>query len=213
MASQQKSFASDYIDVATRLVEFRDKYPNGSLQPADLSQPYRIETIGDTTWIVVVAAAYRTPDDPRPGIGMAYERFPGATPYTRNSELQNAETSSWGRAIVAALAADTKKGIASAEEIRNRRAEDEARTLPPERGQVTRTKGKPAGDDPWDVPPPVEVKRAQAIEYGKAHYPTPQAFAADFELHAGQGALVASATEDQLDKFLTAVGVAQEPPL
>lgn len=212
MASQQKSFASDYIDVATRLVEFRDKYPNGSLQPADLSQPYRIETIGDTTWIVVVAAAYRTPDDPRPGIGMAYERFPGATPYTRNSELQNAETSSWGRAIVAALAADTKKGIASAEEIRNRRAEDEARTLPPERG-VTRSKGKPAGDDPWEVPPPVEVKRAQAIEYGKAHYPTPQAFAADFELHAGQGALVATAAEDQLDAFLTAVGVTQEPPL
>lgn len=88
----------------------------------------------------------------------------------------------------------------------------EARTLPPQRG-VTRTKGKPAGDDPWEVIPPVERKRNQAIEYGKAHYPTPQAFAADFELHAGQGALVASATEDQLDAFLTAVGVAEEPPL
>lgn len=215
MSPQRSNFQMDssYIDVATRLVEFRDKHPEGCLQPADPAQPYRIETIGDTTWIVVVAAAYRTPDDPRPGIGMAYERFPGATPYTRNSELQNAETSAWGRAIVAALAADTKKGIASAEEIRNRRAEDEARTLPPvERGQVSRSKGKPAGDDPWDVPPPVEVKRAQAIEYGKGHYDSPQAFAADFELHAGAGALVATATEEQLDAFLAAVGVAQEVP-
>src|SRR5690606_40824121 len=67
---------------------------------------------------VVVAAAYRTPDDQRPGIGMAYEPYPGRTPYTRGSELQNAETSAWGRAIVAALAADTRRGIASAEEVR-----------------------------------------------------------------------------------------------
>ncbi|SDT83845.1 hypothetical protein [Gordonia westfalica] len=34
--------------------------------------------------------------------------------------MQNAETAAWGRAIVAALAADTKKGVASSEEVRNR---------------------------------------------------------------------------------------------
>jgi len=54
---------------------------------------------------------------------MAYEQWPGRTPYTRDSELQNAETSAWGRAIVAVLAADTKRGIASQEEVRNRSAE------------------------------------------------------------------------------------------
>jgi hypothetical protein len=118
-----QKFAMDYIDVAARLVEFRTKHPEGSLQPADLAVPFRIETIGDQTFIVVVAAAYRSPDDPKPGIGMAYEQFPGRTPYTKGSELQNAETSAWGRAIVAALAADTKKGVASAEEVRNRQAE------------------------------------------------------------------------------------------
>jgi hypothetical protein len=37
--------------------------------------------------------------------------------------LQNAETAAWGRAIVAALAADTRAGIASQQEVRNRRAE------------------------------------------------------------------------------------------
>ena len=122
---------SSYIDVAARIAEFRGKHPDGSLQPADLFQPYRVESIGDQTYIVVVAAAYRTPDDPRPGIGMAYEVFPGRTPYTKGSELQNAETSAWGRAIVAVLAADTKRGIASQEEVRNRHAEDEAEDREP----------------------------------------------------------------------------------
>jgi hypothetical protein len=119
----------DYVDVAARVVEFRTKHPEGSLQPANLDQPFTVVTIGDDTFVVVVAAAYRTPDDPRPGIGMAYEPYPGRTPYTKASELQNAETAAWGRAIVAALAADTKKGLASREEARNRQAERE-----PERG-------------------------------------------------------------------------------
>lgn len=114
---------SGYIDVATRIVEFRTKYPEGSLQPADPARPYLIETIGDQTFIVVVAAAYRHPNDTRPGIGMAYEQFPGRTPFTRMSELQNAETAAWGRAIVAALGADAREGIASREEVRNRDAE------------------------------------------------------------------------------------------
>lgn len=124
MTQRRQNFElGDYVDVAARIAEFREKHPDGSLQPANPSEPYRVERIGDDTYIVVVAAAYRTPDDPRPGIGMAYEPYPGRTPYTRGSELQNAETSAWGRAIVAALAADTRRGIASAEEVRNRRAE------------------------------------------------------------------------------------------
>lgn len=110
--------SDDYITVAERIVEFREKYPEGSLQPADLTRPYTLETLNGNQCIVVVAAAYRTPDDSRPGIGMAYEPIPGATNFTRGSELQNAETAAWGRAIVAVLAADTKRGIASYEEVR-----------------------------------------------------------------------------------------------
>jgi hypothetical protein len=139
--SGQQKFASDYIDVAARIVEFRTKYPDGSLQPFDPSQPYKIETFGDAVFIVYTAAAYRTPEDVRPGIGIAWEPFPGRTPYTRNSELQNAETSAWGRAIVAALAADTKKGIASAEEVRNRQAEGD-----PWAGAAPAAAGRPAVD-------------------------------------------------------------------
>lgn len=121
-----------YVDVATRMAELAEKYPDASLQPADLEHPYRIETIGAQTFVVYVAACYRTPDDPRPGIGSAWEPFPGKTSYTRDSELQNAETSAFGRAIVAALAATTKGGVASQDEVRNRRRDqDMAPNIPP----------------------------------------------------------------------------------
>lgn len=113
---------ADYVDVAERIRTFREKHPEGSLQPLDLAKPYEIITIGDKTFVVYVAAAYRTPDDTRPGIGTAWETFPGLTPYTKGSEIQNAESSAWGRAIVASLAADTKK-IASLDEVSARRAE------------------------------------------------------------------------------------------
>ena len=122
----------DYVDVATRIAEFRDAYPDGRLRPADPADPFRIVQVegfdkgGDMihqTFVVVVAAAYRDAGDTAPGIGMAWEVFPGRTPYTRGSELMNAETSAWGRAIVATLASDSRKGVASREEVRNRQAE------------------------------------------------------------------------------------------
>jgi hypothetical protein len=112
----------DYIDVATRIIEFREKFPTGSLQ--SWKDPYVIEVkMPDgsiKSYMVYSAAAYRSPDDTLPGVGWAYEPIPGPTNFTRDSELQNAETAAWGRAMVAALAVDTKKGIASSEEVRNR---------------------------------------------------------------------------------------------
>ncbi len=113
-----------YIDVAQRIVEFRDRFPDGCLRPANLERPYDVVTVDGKTFIVVVAAAYRTPDDPTPGVGMAWEPYPGPTNFTRDSELQNAETSAWGRALVAVLAADTKQGVASADEVRSRNARE-----------------------------------------------------------------------------------------
>ena len=120
----------DYNTVADRIAEFRSKYPDGSLQ-----SEYRIERIAtavkqeDGTWttldrpvLVFIASAYRTPDDPRPGIGHASEPIPGKTPYTKDSEFANGETSAWGRAIVAVLAADTRKGVASRDEVQSRQA-------------------------------------------------------------------------------------------
>lgn len=114
---------SDYVPVADRIAEFRAKHPEGSLRPWDLDRPWQPVQVGDQWFVVVVAAAYRSPTDPAPGVGMAWEPVPGTTSFTRNSELQNAETAAWGRAIVAALAADTKKGVASKEEVQSRDGE------------------------------------------------------------------------------------------
>lgn len=118
---KKKVDLGDYVEVAHRIAEVREKlYPKGSFQPADISRPYSVEVIDGQAYLIVVAAFFRTADDEKPGIGMAWEPVPGKTPYTKGSELQNAETSAWGRALVAALAADTKKGVASADEVRNR---------------------------------------------------------------------------------------------
>lgn len=149
----------DYIDVATRITEFRAKYPDGYLRPLDLSTPYRIEQVGDRVFVVVVASAYRQPGDKDPGVGMAWEPFPGQTPYTKNSELMNAETSAWGRAIIAVGAADAKRGIASQEEVRNRQDDDGATrgsswrpSANPSTRKADRSTG-PMADDPWAGPP------------------------------------------------------------
>jgi hypothetical protein len=109
----------DYKSVVERIADFKEKHPEGCLRPADPAIPYRIETIGDKTFVVVVAAAFRSPDDPSPGIGIAWEPFPGPTNFTRDSELQNAETSAWGRAIVAVLASESKS-VASQDDLNNR---------------------------------------------------------------------------------------------
>jgi hypothetical protein len=109
----------DYVDVAARIVEFRKKFPEGRLRQKEIQF---IEFAGKS-WVVYTAEAWRTADDPSPAHGTAWEPVPGPTPYTKDSELQNAETAAWGRAMVAALAVDTKKGIASSEEVRNRQGD------------------------------------------------------------------------------------------
>ena len=118
----RQNFALDYIDVAERIRTFRELHPTGSLQQVSID----FREVNGGWWVIYTAAAYRTPDDERPGIGTAWEPIPGRTNFTRDSEVQNAETAAWGRAIVAALAGDTKRGVASAEEVRNRQADREA---------------------------------------------------------------------------------------
>jgi hypothetical protein len=111
----------DYVEVKDRIVQFREMYPEGTLQA-------EIVTMTDSM-VVVKAYAYRTADDTRPGTGLASEPIPGKTNFTRDSELMNCETSAWGRAIIAVGAADAKKGIASANEVRNRSAVPDHKAL------------------------------------------------------------------------------------
>jgi len=128
-------WAQDYIPVNERIAAFIAQYPAGSLRPLWPDEPYRVLGEGDTKWLVYGACAYRTPDDPAPGVGLAWEPVPGRTPYTRGSELMVAETSAWGRAL-AAIGIATNKSIASAEEVRSAQ----------ERTQSSQKRGnKPAG--------------------------------------------------------------------
>lgn len=119
---------SNYVDVATRIRQLREKHPEAVLRPANPAEPFRIVEIGGREFIIYTAACYRSPDDPMPAIAVAAEPVIGQSSFTRNSEVMNAETSAWGRAIMAALAVD-EPHIASREEVENRRNDQETQRL------------------------------------------------------------------------------------
>jgi hypothetical protein len=130
----------DYIDVAARLTDMREKFPDLTMQQVSME----FVSIGNKDFVVYTAAAYRNAEDTRPGIGTAWEPIPGPTPFTRDSEVQNAETAAWGRALIA-IGASTKNGIASAEEVSNRSGE-----APDREAQYRR--------------PPIEVQTPSGLE-------------------------------------------------
>lgn len=104
----------DYVDVAERIRLFYGLYPDGRL----VTTRWGVEQAGDKLFVYCEAEAHKTPDDPQPCSGTAWEPIPGATPYTRDSELMNAETAAWGRAIIAA--GIPSKKIASRQEAEAR---------------------------------------------------------------------------------------------
>jgi GGDEF domain-containing protein len=126
----------DYVDVAERIQNLFDKYPDASLQTID----WGVQEIGGKSFVWYRAAAYRTPDDERPGQGIAWEPFPGPTPYTKDSELMNAETSAYGRAICA-LGLVSNRKLASRQEVRARMGDE--RTAPGEMVMDPKPKRKP----------------------------------------------------------------------
>lgn len=106
----------NYVTVDKRIAAFYVKYPEGSLQ-SELLFP-------DENTVRCKAYAYRTPDDPRPGIGHAEEKR-DAGPVNRTSAVENSETSAWGRAL-AALGLEVTKGVASREEVEIARRKEAA---------------------------------------------------------------------------------------
>lgn len=128
----------NYVDVDARMDWFYDRFPDGSLQAEIVVGPEQDKGI-----VVVKAYAYRQPLDDRPGVGLASEPFPGKTSFTNGSELMNAETSAWGRAL-AAIGAPRKGHIASA---------DEARGAASRRQGSSRSKEKPEQQQPPQAEP------------------------------------------------------------
>jgi hypothetical protein len=107
---------ADYVDVKERVRLFYEVHPEGRLVTTQVRATREPD---DTPRVWVEAAAYRTPDDPRPGIGWSWMVLPGSTSFTKGSELENTETSAWGRAI-GAVGIGIAKSIASADEVRTK---------------------------------------------------------------------------------------------
>ena len=111
----------DYVDVRERIRLFYERFPEGRLVTGRVRLTERPDNVPR---VHVEALAYRSPDDEYPGHGWSWMVLPGSTPYTRGSELENTETSAWGRAI-GSLGIGIDGGIASAQEVRNKEGEGE----------------------------------------------------------------------------------------
>lgn len=129
-------FAKDYVQVDERIRHFYERYPEGRIQ-TDIVEMTEAR-------ITMLARVFRAPDDPVPTTGHSWLGIPGSTPYTKGSEIENAETSAVGRAL-ALMGFDTHKGLASAEEVRNKRQDATPATRPAQRGSQAPTVDASAG--------------------------------------------------------------------
>jgi hypothetical protein len=146
----------DYVNVAERIRQFYEAYPDGRLVTVE----HGLHHVGERTFVYCRAKAYREPDDPTPCIGVAWEPVPGPTSFTRDSELMNAETSAWGRAIVAV--GIPSKRIASADEVQARQPEPEPAAPPT--GERTPSEPEPGPpESSAEVRRKAELKRTFAL--------------------------------------------------
>lgn len=86
----------DYREVPERVAEWYDRHPDARIETGIIRD--------DDVKVVMQARVYKTgeADELPTGTGHSYLDYPGATPFTRGSELENAETSAIGRALFAA---------------------------------------------------------------------------------------------------------------
>ena len=113
----------DYVSVNERIEAFYKAHPHGSIQA-------EIHTLTDKL-VVMKAVAYREPGDTLPCIAHSQLGIPGKTSFTKDSEVENAETSAVGRAL-AMMGFEVKRGMASKEEVQNKRAPRETANSVPE---------------------------------------------------------------------------------
>jgi hypothetical protein len=145
MAFNPDSLAG-YVDVPARLAAALERWPEFRAQ----------ETAWDTleldgkSFVAVTVTCWRTIDDPLPAVARSVEPFPGKTPYTRDSEWENAGTSALGRAIGYMLAFPK---IAPAEAVRNRMADRQT-----QQPDTPSTNG--------DSISPAQIKMLRALKYG-----------------------------------------------
>lgn len=171
----------DYVEVKDRIKVFYELFGRGALVTE------QVEILTDPTGkqrVMVKALAYRTPDDPHPGVGHSWLELPGNTPYTKGSEVENAETSAWGRAI-GSLGILIDRSIASRNEVDAKAGGQERADAP---GSLIGTIDR-APQAPWDM----ELRQ------------TPDGTAYGFKLTAGRQNVRVTATGPLADA-LAALG-------
>jgi hypothetical protein len=115
----------DYVPVAERLERFYERYPDGRITTAIVQHDL------ETGFVLMRAEVYRSPDDAQPAAtGHAFE-VRSESYVNKTSYVENAETSSVGRAL-AMLGFEVKRGIASREELqKTARMQPSAAAAPP----------------------------------------------------------------------------------
>ena len=181
---EKKFELGDYVEVKDRIKLFYKLFGQGRLVTGEV----RLTTEPDgVPRVMVQGLAYRSPEDPLPGVGWSWLEVPGKTPYTRGSEVENAETSAWGRAI-GALGILIDRSIASSNEIENKRGEEPPR-LPPREDPATREPSKAPYQETEELVG--RVRRRGVIRKGSSdHYklearPGPDGHVIGFRLEVG----------------------------
>lgn len=136
--SKQKFDLGDYEDVVARRKRLFATFPHASIQT---TPPEYVTRPNGEVVVRVTAVVYRDPFDPKPGVDSSEEPYPGKTPYTRESEAENASTSAIGRAINCVLPSE---GGASQQEVAARHAPGPVPASPAQKGRMweeARTQG------------------------------------------------------------------------
>jgi hypothetical protein len=135
----------DYVEVKDRIRVFYESYGQGRLVTADYALTKEPD---DKPKVIVTALAYRSPDDPYPGRGTSWMYLPGTTSYTRGSEIENVETSAWGRAI-GSLGILIDRSIATSNEIENKSGDEAKHVDKPDPEKAAIRADEPELIGPW----------------------------------------------------------------
>lgn len=101
-----------YMTVNERLAHALERWPD--LRVTEGTP--KLMTVGDAQFVEVAVTVFRSIEDTLPTTAHAWERTPGLTPYTKNSEMMNASTSALGRAL-GMMGIGTTSSLSSADEV------------------------------------------------------------------------------------------------
>jgi hypothetical protein len=142
----------DYVPVAERLEKFYERFPDGRITTSI------VEHNLESGFVLMRAEVYRSPDDAQPAAtGHAFE-VRGESFVNKTSYIENAETSSVGRAL-AMLGFEVKRGIASREEVQKTTRMETVAPTKAEPSVSTRTQTQAKAQTPAPAQQQIDLDR------------------------------------------------------